>query len=1038
MGAEPLEQKLAAILYADVAGYSRLTGEDEIGTHRTLSAYLDAIAAQVERHAGRVVHYAGDAVLAEFGTVSSALTCAVNIQCELQARNDELDAARRVQFRIGVNVGEVIVDRDDIYGEGVNIAARLESLAQPGGVCVSGAVHDAVGQRLPLDYEFLGEQRVKNIARAIRAYRVALRPGSALPPPLERSPARGAAAPARRTGGRVVGWLSAGVLAAAGLGALTWYEPWVPREEPASLARMAHPLPASPSIAVLPFANLSGDPGQEYFGDGLTENLITMLSQVPDMFVIARNSTFTYKGRAVKVQQVAEELGVRYVLEGSFQRSADRLRVHAQFIDALSGKHLWAQRYDRDWTEVFALQDDLTQRITSALSLRLSKAGRERLARRYTENVEAYDEFLRGQALYFQFTAQDNALAREHYRRAVELDPRFARAYGALALTHASDFRFDWNGAAAEALEQSLALASEAVALDAGLPQAHLVLGNVQVLKARFEEAIAAAETAIALDRNYADAYVLMAIIRSYTGRADEAVELMTSAMRLNPRPAAIYYLALGRAQYFAGRLRAAQASLRRAVELNPTFLLSQVFLTAAHSRLGESDEAEWQAAQLLALDPGFTVEAWMARESIVHPPYRVTLAEDLRRAGLAEKSAPASLEKPSIVVLPFDNMSPDPEQEYFADGISEDLTTDLSRLSGLFVVARNAAFAYKGAQADVRRVSQELGVRYALEGSVRRAGDRVRINAQLIDAVTGGHLWAQRYDGRLDDVFDLQDQVVRKIVTALEVHLSDQEERMLEHRYTDSGQAYDHFLRGQALWSRFTREDNEAARQMFAKAIEIDPRFARAYGALALTHVYAARFKWSAGFQQSMRQGRVFAERAMALDDSLPQVQLAMGTVRVFSKQPAEAIAAARRAAELDPGYADAFALLSFALTNAGRAAEALDAIQKAFELTPRPPSFYYLHRGRAHYLLGQMGSAIASLEKAVELNASFLVSHLFLAAAYAEAGRVDDAQWQLEQVRAMEPRFSVALWAADELFTDEAYLAALVAGLRKAGLTE
>ncbi len=1029
-----MEQKLAAVLYADVAGYSRLTGEDEIGTHRTLSAYLDVIARFVAEHQGRVVHYAGDAVLADFGTVSNALSCAVSVQHELESRSLALPEERRVRFRVGVNLGEVIVDRDDIYGDGVNIAARLESLADPGGICISGAVHDAVGAKLPLDYEFMGEQHVKNIAKPVRAYRVRLRPGAKLGAPPQRN-APSAAPRARR---RALAIGATVVLAIAAAGVLSWLQPWVEREDPASIERMVYPLPDKPSLAVLPFANMSGDAAQDYVADGLTENLITTLSQLPEIFVIARNSTFTYKGRSVKVQQVAEELGVRYVLEGSFQRSGDRIRVHAQFIDALSGRHLWAERFDGAWGEVFSVQDDLTEKITSALSLQLSAEQRARLARRFTESVEAYDEFLRGQALYFRYSANDNALAREHYLRATEIDPRFARAYGGLALTWLNDFRFDWNDASDRVLERATALARKAVELDPDLPQAHMVLGTLEVFQRQHDAAIAAAEKAIALDPNYADAYVLMAISLSYAGRAAESVAITQQGIRLNPLPPAIYFLALGRAQYFAGRPQQAVASLTRAVELNPTFLISQVFLTAAHARLGDADEIEWQKAQLLALDPDFSVEGWTDREAIAEPSYLARLKADLRSAGMLETPRRAEAEKTSLVVLPFTNMSDDPEQEYFADGISEDLTTDLSRVSALFVIARNSAFAYKGRQRDVRQIAAELGVRYVLEGSVRRAGHRVRINAQLIDADSGGHLWAERYDGVLDDVFALQDQVTAQIVDALEVKLTATEKAQLAHRETVSAAAYDYFLRGQALWSRFNGLDNERAREMYRKALELDPLFARAHGALALTYAYAARFGWSVEPTQALATARELAAKAVRLDASGPQVQFALGTTMIYSKRPLEGIEAARRAIELEPNYADAYALLAFGYTEAGRAGDALEAIEQALARSPHPHSFYLLQRGRALYLLGRHEEAIESLGRATQQNPGVIVTRVYYAAALAQTGRLDDAEWEVAEILSLAPDFSVQAWAEAELFTDDSYLAALVNGLRKAGLPE
>ncbi len=362
---EGVKRKLTAILYADVAGYSRLTGEDEEGTHRLLSAYLDVITANIEKHGGRTVHFAGDAVLADFGSVVDALACAVEAQRELRKRNEGLPEERRVQFRIGLNLGDVIVDRDDIYGDGVNIAARLEGLAQPGGICISGGVYQQVRNKLELAYEFMGPQEVKNIAEPVPVFQVQLDPVVA-----GKRPDRGVRPPRWRSVA-----LAAAVVLLVGAGAVAFWN-FYPRSSapPGIVASTSAPenaapkLPGKPSIAILPFENMSDDPGQEHFSDGLTEDIITDLSQLEDLIVIARASVFTYKGKPVTVQQVARELGVQYVLEGSVRKSGNRVRITAQLVDGKTGHHLWAERYDRDLKDIFALQDEIAQKIRATLA----------------------------------------------------------------------------------------------------------------------------------------------------------------------------------------------------------------------------------------------------------------------------------------------------------------------------------------------------------------------------------------------------------------------------------------------------------------------------------------------------------------------------------------------------------------------------------------------------------------------------------------------------------------------------------------------
>jgi adenylate cyclase len=365
------KRKLAAVFSADVVGYSRLMGEDEAATVRTVEVYKGVMSELIRQHRGRVVDSPGDNVLAEFPSVVDAVQCAVAAQNEFKARNTELPESRRMQFRIGINLGDVIEEGERIYGDGVNIAARLEVLAEPGGICVSKTAFDHIETKLPLGYQFLGEQTVKNIARPVGAYKVLMEP-RVLMEAEAKEPARRKPLGARRNP-FALGALAAVVVL---IGAAVWYfqlRPVGPTVEAARVEKMAHPLPNKPSIAVLPFDNMSRDPEQEYFSDGLAEVIIAGLSQIPDVFVIARNSTFTYKGKPVKTQQVSEELGVRYVLEGSVQKSEDRIRITAQLIDALSGKHLWAETYDRQLKDLFAVQDDITIRILRSLHIKLTK-----------------------------------------------------------------------------------------------------------------------------------------------------------------------------------------------------------------------------------------------------------------------------------------------------------------------------------------------------------------------------------------------------------------------------------------------------------------------------------------------------------------------------------------------------------------------------------------------------------------------------------------------------------------------------------------
>ncbi|MFQ5937665.1 MAG: rhodanese-like domain-containing protein [Acidiferrobacterales bacterium] len=643
MGTKPLERKLTAILYADVAGYSRLTGEDEEGTHRALSAYLDAITASIEKHNGTVLHFAGDAVLADFATVSDALICAVAVQQDLKERNKDLSDDRKVQFRIGVNLGEVIVDRNEIYGDGVNVAARLESLAEPGGICISESVHTAVGNKLPLDYEFIGEQAVKNIAKPVRTYSAKLKPDAVLPAPSARRKAR-------RPMHHVMAATAAAVVLVIGAGVIAWWQPWQTREEPASIEHMAFPLPDKPSIAVLPFDNLSGDQEQEYFSDGMTDDLITDLSKISGLFVIARNSTFTYKGKPVKVRQVAEELGVRYVLEGSTRRAGDQVRINAQLIDASTGAHLWAERYDGQLNDILGLQDRITSKIVTALAVNLTTeeaAGRSQLE---TGDPAAYDAFLQGWAHYRQETPEDYAKAIPFFEEAIEHDPSFSRAYAALALVHWTIADRGWAGQAGLQWQDAINKAKRYLATAKEKPTslAHIVASEMLLWRSQHEEAITEAERAIRLGPNEAASYLPLASALTFAGRPDEAAEAVKKAMRLNPHYSPGYLSALGRAQFGMEQFAEAAATLERAVKRAPDVEFRYKWLAAAYGQLGRKQEAKAAIEKLNAIyakrdAPPYTLSRVGTWQTFKKREDEERFREGLRKAGVPPGADPST-----------------------------------------------------------------------------------------------------------------------------------------------------------------------------------------------------------------------------------------------------------------------------------------------------------------------------------------------------------------------------------------------------------
>jgi adenylate cyclase len=629
MSTERYGRKLTAILSADVKGYSRLMGEDEEATIRTLTAYREVMANLIQKHGGRVVDSPGDSVLAEFKSVVDAVRCVVEIQEEFKARNAEVPENRKMEFRIGVNLGDVIEDGEQIYGDGVNIAARLESLAEGGGICISGSTHEQVEGKLDIGYEYLGEQRVKNIRKPVRVYRVLMEPEEAGSVVYRRRKDD----PLHRRRATLV-FLVVLVVVALALAVWRFYLRSAPPVEVASVKRMAFPLPEKPSIAVLPFVNMSDDPEQEYFSDGITEDLITDLSKISGLFVIARNSVFVYKGKPVKIAEVGRELGVKYVLEGSVRKANGRIRITAQLVDAATEGHLWAERYDRELKDIFALQDEVAQKIVAALAVRLTEDEQERLVRRGTDSLEAYDYTLRGSDYFLSFTKEANDKARKMFEKAIALDPEYALAHSLVGWTYWTEWTFGWSQDP-QSLDRAFELALRAVSLDDSLPEAHSLLGKVHLWKGRHELAIAELEKTIALNPNYADGLAGLGEILYFAGRPEEAIALVKKAMRLNPRYPVWYLLNLGHAHFLAGRYEEAIAVLERVLNRNPNVWPAHVYITASYVELGREEEARAQAEKLLKIHPHFSMES--AEQKVPYKDQGVLerLGDSLRKAGL-------------------------------------------------------------------------------------------------------------------------------------------------------------------------------------------------------------------------------------------------------------------------------------------------------------------------------------------------------------------------------------------------------------------
>ena len=576
-----VERRLAAILAADVAGYSRLMGVDEEATLAALKAYRrDLIDPKIAEHRGRIVKTTGDGVLVEFSSAVDAVRCAMEIQRVMAERSAAIPEDRRIEFRIGINIGDIIIDEGDIYGDGVNIAARVETLATPGSICLSDHAYQQIKGKLALEVSDMGEQKLKNIVEPVRVYDVRL-DGAPLRPLLT--------------------------------------------------------LPDKPSIAVLPFQNMSGDPEQEYFADGITEDVITALSRLHWFFVIARNSTFVYKGKAVDIKQVGRELGVRYVLEGSVRKSGQRVRITGQLVDAITGNHIWAERYDRDLTDIFALQDEITASVTAAIEPKLLAAEGIRAENRSIEDLDAWSHVARAVSVFWKMTPSDSETAITMLREAVQRHPNYAPAHSMLGFTLLVSGHMGWRSS-----EGDRALAEHharrAAELDDSDPWAHTALGYLAFTDRQTDKAVRHFQTALDLNPNFAAAYGYVGFALAFEGRSDEALSRFEQAIRMSSRDPLNGFFLTGCsiAHYLAGRYDEAVKWAREALQLRPGFSGGHRILCASLAQAGQMEEAKSAMTTLRQLQPTLSV-AWIKQSVPYTPGPMARFLDGLRKAGLTD-----------------------------------------------------------------------------------------------------------------------------------------------------------------------------------------------------------------------------------------------------------------------------------------------------------------------------------------------------------------------------------------------------------------
>ena len=627
MTVDELSGRLAVILHADVIGSTLLVQRDEQLAHRRIQEAFRRFGKTISSYHGRVRELRGDALLAEFERASDAVAASLAFQREQARLVDALDDEIRPLLRIGVALGEVIVADNTVTGEGVVLAQRLEQFAEPGGLCITPAIREALPKRLPFALDNLGARELKGFDDPIDVYRVALQEGAEPPPPTT------APAAARTGNRRGPGIAVAAVLVS--IAAATIY---------ALLARAPEPPPVNgpesadkPSIVVLPFTNMSGDPQQEYFADGISEDLTTDLSKISGLFVVARNSAFSYKGRQVDVRTVAEELGVRYLLEGSIRRVDDQIRINAQLVDGVSGGHVWAERFDGTMADVFALQDHVNREIVRALQVSLTAAERENLNRVETLDAEAYDTLLRGVEQYQRFNAESMLQARRLFLRAAEMDPGYARAYANVALTYATEVNFYWARDRENSIRQGLAYAARAMELDDSIPQIYMTRSSLYLSQRQHEAAIEAALRTVEVHPNYADGHATLAFVLSYSGRLDEALQALNRALQINPRSSGVYLGLEGRILFLLGRYDDAVTVLEESIDRNPGFDRTRMHLAASYARLGRLDDAGWAVEEALNINPEITLETERREVLYSRQSDIENYIEALRLAGVPE-----------------------------------------------------------------------------------------------------------------------------------------------------------------------------------------------------------------------------------------------------------------------------------------------------------------------------------------------------------------------------------------------------------------
>lgn len=956
-------RKLSAILAADVAGYSRLMADDERATVRTLTEYREVFSDLVGRHKGRIVDTAGDSVLAIFDSVVEAVEAAVEVQRELKERNEALADHRRMWFRIGVNLGDIIVRADGtVYGDGVNVAARLEALAEPGVVMISDFARQGIGSRIRVSFEDAGAHTVKNILEAVRAYRVLTEGDQSAR--LEQSQKFGV------PGLRIAATLALLVLAS---GAAWWFGisdemPEMVTAEGISTDDPVLALPTGPSIAVLPFDNMTGSSEQEFFVDGITENIISGLAQFGNLFVVARNSTFQFKGTAVDVRDVANRLGVRFVLEGSVQRSNNQLRITTQLIDGENGSHLWAETYDRELNaeNIFAIQDEITGHVASTLAGEsgvITRHSNLALEARRTDDLDAYECVLRSLDFFnVNFTPENHLTVTACLEKAVIAAPNYVDAWAHLAMVHFFAGHAAKLNPGSDYLERGMAAARRALELDTTSQLAHRAMSVAHYFHGELEQFKAEAEEAIALNPHHADALAEVAQNLAFTGDWERGAALTRKAMALNPMHPDWWWFTMAKYHLVKGELDQAVAAAQK-INLED-YWVTHVTRAYIYAHAGRLSDARRAVDKFVELRPEASIETAIKFYELwqFEPRYIESyVAAGLRLAGLAE--TPTSPTRPVIAVLPFENLSGDLEQDYFSDGLSRDLITELSRINDFDVVASQVTFEFRDKTRSGIDVGREIGSHYLIEGSVRRTDDQIRINAELSDMSDGSLLWSERYDREFSDVFAIQDEITAKIIASIAGGFGAVERARIEtvsaHAPSNVA-AYDLLLHAHGALYAYSKDGYLAGKNFINQAIALDPDYGRARRDLAWWMLLGWIFRWEEDLNPP-DEIKEQAIRAVELDPSDGVAHRIAAFAYFFDKQMDRFETEVDLALQLAPYDAETIVALGFLVEISGQWERGTALIERAHELNPYATGGWY-HSGMfyKHFRLGEYEEAL------------------------------------------------------------------------------